>query len=591
MNSKILSIPSGSFLTNCRLIVLAMGIAIAVINPLLAAEIVPILPVVPQQESRPAVSSGEAGQWNTGRAGRENEPVAAFLDTLKGNDAAIQIVVGQGRMLTTRGPIATDEGDALIAVGDPTILDFDVLPNPRMLRLHGKRAGVTDLSITTSDNQVYNFEVHVGYDLVLLRAQLQQVFPAAQIRLGQIQEHIVVEGQARSTAQVDQILQTIEAYLASFDESLSYESERGPGEITDAPPRSTEESPENYDMFAHVEGDRSRTKAPPPKPQIINLLKVPGPQQVMLQVRIAELNRTALREVGADILAVDSSTGNIVGTQIGGAIITALGTGLTGAATGEIGNSSTAFGLFPSGDWQVLLSLLRSNSVLSILAEPNLVALNGHKASFLAGGQFPIPVPQGGAGVNSVTIEFKDFGVHLDFVPYIQDDGVIRLQVDSEVSTIDFSIGTTLVVGGDPVPGLNTRKTNTTVEIRQGQTLAIAGLLNVELDAQTERIPGLGDLPYIGPFFSNTSHERVEKELIVLVTPLLVAPMDSCEVGPLPGSEIKDPNDKEFYLLNRIEGRTGRHHRSTTSWDNPLGLVECLELQNRCTCGPVGFSE
>jgi pilus assembly protein CpaC len=311
----------------------------------------------------------------------------------------------------------------------------------------------------------------------------------------------------------------------------------------------------------------------------------------MLQVRIAELNRTALREVGADILAVDPSSGNIVGTQIGGAIITALGTGSTGTATGEIGNSSTAFGLFPSGDWQVLLNILRSNSVLSILAEPNLVALNGHKASFLAGGQFPIPVPQGGGGNNTVTIEFKDFGVHLDFVPYIQDDGIIRLQVDSEVSTIDFSIGTTLVVGGDPVPGLNTRKANTTVEIRQGQTLAIAGLLNVELDAQTERIPGLGDLPYIGPFFSNTSHERVEKELIVLVTPLLVAPMDSCEVGPLPGSEIKDPNDKEFYLLNRIEGRTGRHHRSTTSWDNPLGLVECLELQNRCTCGPVGFSE
>ncbi|MCH7753137.1 MAG: pilus assembly protein N-terminal domain-containing protein, partial [Planctomycetes bacterium] len=159
------------------------------------------------------MSSDEAGQWNTGRAGQENEPVAAFIDTLKGNDAAIQIVVGQGRMLTTRGPIATEAGDAMIAVGDPTILDFDVLPNPRMIRLLGKRAGVTDLSITTSDNQVYNFEVHVGYDLELLRAQLRQVFPDAQIRLGQIREHIVVEGQARSPAQVTQILQSIEAYL------------------------------------------------------------------------------------------------------------------------------------------------------------------------------------------------------------------------------------------------------------------------------------------------------------------------------------------------------------------------------------------
>jgi pilus assembly protein CpaC len=409
----------------------------------------------------------------------------------------------------------------------------------------------------------------------------------------------VVEGQARSPAQIAQILQSIEAYLASAQVPHSVGGPQSTTASSNAPPRQPANSPEGDNsreggVVVSEEGPRSGTSGSFAAPQIINLLRVPGVQQVMLQVRIAELNRTAMREVGADILAVDSSTGNIIGTQIGGAIITALGTaggGLTGTATGEIGNSSTAFGLFPSGDWQVLLNILRSNSVLSILAEPNLVALNGHKASFLAGGQFPIPVPQGGAGVNSVTIEFKDFGVHLDFVPYIQDDGIIRLHVDSEVSTIDFSIGTTLVVGGDPVPGLNTRKANTTVEIRQGQTLAIAGLLNVELDAQTERIPGLGDLPYIGPFFSNTSHERVEKELIVLVTPLLVAPMDSCEVGPLPGSEIKDPNDKEFYLLNRIEGRTGRHHRSTTSWDNPLGLVECLELQNRCTCGPVGFSE
>lgn len=596
MNSKILSIPSGGFLTNCVLVLLAMGIAIAGINPLLAAEILPVLPVVPQQESRPAVSSDEAGQWNTGRAGRENEPVASFIDTLKGNDVAIRIVVGQGRMLTTRGPIATEAGDAMIAVGDPTILDFDVLPNPRMLRLHGKRVGVTDLSITTSDNQVYNFEVHVGYDLALLRAQLKQVFPTAQIRLGQIREHVVVEGQARSPAQVDQILLSIEAYLSS----VQVPQKVGGPQSTTASSNAPAKPPEGDDRqegraVASEVGPRPNTSGAFAPPQIINLLRVPGPQQVMLQVRIAELNRTAFREIGADILAIDSSTGNIVGTQIGGNIIEAAGLGgLVGGSDdlgGVIGSATTAFGIFPSGDWQILLNILRHNSVVNILAEPNLVALNGHKASFLAGGSFPIPVPQGGAGVGAVTIEFKDFGVSLDFIPYIQDDGVIRLQVESEVSTIDFSTGTTLVPGGDPVPGLNKRRAYTTVEIRQGQTLAIAGLLNVTLDANTTRIPGLGDLPYLGPFFSNTTHKRVEKELIILVTPLLVAAMDSCEVGPLPGSEIKDPNDKEFYLLNRIEGRTGRHHRSTTSWDNPLGLVECLELQNRCTCGPVGFSE
>ena len=190
-----------------------------------------------------------------------------------------------------------------------------------------------------------------------------------------------------------------------------------------------------------------------------------------------------------------------------------------------------------------------------------------------------------------MTVEFKDFGVQLNFIPYVLDDETIRLHVAPEVSTIDFALGTTLVVGGDPVPGLNTRKSETTVELRQGQTLAIAGLLQVELDARTARIPGLGDLPYIGPLFSNTSHERVEKELIVLVTPYLVAPMEPKQVPPLPGTELRDPNDHEFYLLNRIEGRTGHHFRPTTRWDNVWGFVEHLHLEERYTCGPIGFSE
>jgi pilus assembly protein CpaC len=303
-----------------------------------------------------------------------------------------------------------------------------------------------------------------------------------------------------------------------------------------------------------------------------------------------------MREIGADILAVDPDTGNIFGTQIGGAAVEAMGEaglgGLLGIANGTTGPATTAFGIFPSGDFQILLRALRSNSVLNILAEPNLMAMSGHRASFLAGGQFPVPVPQSTGGVtNSVTVEFKDFGVRLDFIPYVQDDETIRLHVAPEVSSIDFAIGTTLVVGGDPVPGVNTRRSETTVELRQGQTLAIAGLLEVDLDAKTDRIPGVGDLPYLGPLFSNTSHKRVEKELIVLVTPFLVAPMNPGHVAPLPGEEIRDPNDKEFYFLNRIEGRTGREFRPTTTWDNPLGCVEKMKLEKRCTCGPVGFSE
>lgn len=126
--------------------------------------------------------------------------------------------------------------------------------------------------------------------------------------------------------------------------------------------------------------------------------------------------------------------------------------------------------------------------------------MSGQRASFLAGGQFPVPVPQGTGANSQVTIQFKDFGVSLNFTPYVLDEKTIRLQVSPEVSSIDSSLGTTLVAGGDPVPGLSTRRVDTTVELEQGSTLALAGLLQVELDARTERILGLGDLPYLGLF-------------------------------------------------------------------------------------------
>jgi pilus assembly protein CpaC len=129
------------------------------------------------------------------------------------------------------------------------------------------------------------------------------------------------------------------------------------------------------------------------------------------------------------------------------------------------------------------------------------------------------------------------------------------------------------------------------VEMREGQTLAIAGLLTVEIDGSTSRVPGLGDLPYIGPLFSNTSHEKKEKELLILVTPYLVRPMKPCEVPPLPGSELKDPNDLEFFLMNRIEGRTGRDFRSTMSWQDPWNFRRMMKLERSCVCGPMGFSQ
>ncbi len=529
------------------------------------------LPLVPQRAARP-----DDGGF---QPKRDEAGLPSFVETLKSSDAAIQVPLGQGRLLTTKFPISSEKGTRFIAIGDPSILDFEVLPNPRMIRLTGKRPGVTDLSITTADDQSYTFEVHVTYDLDMIRAQLRHAFPDTEIKLAQLHDYVVVEGEIRTSEQSAKIMELVQSCLVATQDTLNTSSQAAVGGLQStltASPTSNH-SMQTDSGHSTASSDTQRTPA-----RVINLLHLPGLNQVMLQVQIAELNRTALREIGADLLGVDPHTGTVVGTTLGSGTIAAMSTiglgGLTGVgSTAASGPNTTAFGIFPKSDFAIILKALRQNSLLSIMAEPNLVALSGHRASFLAGGQFPIPVPQGGGSLtNNVTIQFKDFGVQLDFVPFILDDDTIRLSVTPEVSSIDFSLGTTLVVGGSPVPGLNTRRTSTTVELQQGQTLAIAGLLDVEMQATTNRIPGLGDLPYIGPLFSNTTHQRVEKELLILVSPYIVKPMRPDQVACLPGANLLSPTDCEFYLKNQIEGR-----------QNP---VQLQHLERVYVHGPVGFS-
>jgi pilus assembly protein CpaC len=603
----------------------------------------PSPPPVPEKGPRPATGP---------------EAVSAFVEGLSSNDAAFEVLLGQGRILTTKDNLAVQgKPPALIAVGDPSVVDF-VVVSPRQIRLVGKRIGVTDLSITTPNDRVYSFEVRVTADLDVLRGQLHCLFPDASLHLAQVRDHVVVAGQARDTTQVNRILETIRAYLVSVratEVNTTAGQMAGPPRPPEAPVKPDRAPAPNPNGAPPVKpgarlpkGDieqaafQTMDKVPPrlggpgglgglggldaaaaasgwyvspefgrvaaaqatvPEPRIINLLHVPGSQQVLLKVRVAELNRTALREIGSDLLWVDHDSGSLVGTQIGGGSVMATGVikslgGLTVSrdpaktffATSP---TTTVFGIFEGANFEFLLRALRRNAVLKILAEPNLVALNGQQANFLAGGEFPVPIAQtntgGGAGT-SVTVLFKPFGVTLAFLPFILDGDVIRLTVDPEVSSIDFSVGTVIVPGGTPVPGLNVRRAHTTVELHQGQTLAIAGLLQVTLDGTTNRIPGLGDLPIMGPFFSNTSNTRTEKELVVLVTPYLIEPMNADQVPPTPGDEVKEANDLEFYLLSRLEGRTGKDFRSTTNYDDALHVLRCfMKLHNDHVKGPFGF--
>ncbi len=534
------------------------------------------------------------------------DEVKKFVESVGSNDSIIEVVNGQSRILVVKEDLQTAKKSATLYVGDPTIAEISFVPplDPQVLtprpaiRIVGKKFGVTDLVITTPENKIFKFEVRVVADLDLLNLQLRNLFPDASLKVTQLREHLIVEGQARSTAQIVRIMETVRGYVASLERTSDGSTGGRVGAV--APPGGTTVNVASGGNAAAGDGAQATSGTTGTFGQVINLLRVPTSQQVLLKVRIAELNRTAMRSIGSDFLAFNTSAGNVVGSSLGNSTVTAAGnlagSNFLASATGStLQGTTTAFGIFSKDNFEILIQALRRNQLLKILAEPNLVALNGQRANFLAGGQFFIPVAQSAgttAGTSAISAQPVDFGVRLEFLAHILDNDVIRLTVDPEVSEPDFTLATTFVAGGSPTPGLNKRSAHTTVELKQGQTLAIAGLMSLTLDGTTTRIPGLGDLPILGPFFSNTTGSRTEKELVVLVTPYLVEPMNADQVGPSPGDEVNEPTDLEFYLLNRIEGRTGHDYRTTIEYDDATRAVRCLlRLHDQHVRGPYGYCD
>ena len=499
--------------------------------------------------------------------------------------------------------ILSPEPQAAVAAGDESVLAVEVI-DARRVRLYGRRLGVTDLSVVTEDGTVIATEVAVVADLGLLRARVAAMLPEADVRFGQIRDHIVVEGEVADSRQAALVVQAVNAYLLSLGEGRADPPDPAEVVIREAGAVAGEAPP--LPPFAQL-SDRQEISPP----RVVNLLRVPGPQQVLLKVQVAELNRTALRELGVSFLVRTGGGG--FGSNVSGDL--PFGGGSTGGTTGTGGSAGSPtggggqtamtdplsvtnlltagtplFGVFGGADFNVFLSALRRNDLFRVLAEPNLVALQGQEASFLAGGEFPIPVPQATAGTGSViTVAYREFGVGLTFIPFLIDGDTVRLSVAPEVSSLDFAQGVTLQ--GFRVPALNKRRTSTVVQLRHGQTLAIGGLLQLEITGTTGRIPGLGDLPYLGAFFRNNSMRRTEKELVILVTPYLVRPMDPQQVPPRPGDLSHEPDDYEFYALGHLEAlyQDGRY-RSTAAWADALGVEAAMELHDLYLNAEHGFS-
>jgi pilus assembly protein CpaC len=220
-------------------------------------------------------------------------------------------------------------------------------------------------------------------------------------------------------------------------------------------------------------------------------------------------------------------------------------------------------GVIGQAAFDYYISALRQNNLLRVLAEPNLTAISGQEASFLAGGEFPIPVTQGGgggAGGTAVTVEYRSFGVKLKFVPVVLGDGKIRLKVAPEVSDLDFT--TAVRFNGFVIPGLTSRKLETVVEVTEGQTLALAGLLNNNVSATKDVTPLLGDLPVVGALFRSVRYQRKETELVVIVTPRLVEAVNPSQVPLLPGERWRHPTEAELFWSRDLGGTTGDTRRA-----------------------------
>jgi pilus assembly protein CpaC len=285
--------------------------------------------------------------------------------------------------------------------------------------------------------------------------------------------------------------------------------------------------------------------------KVINLLEVAGVHQVLLEVRVAEMSRTLLKRMGFNWAYISNSgtnfgislLNNLTGASIAGSSITQTFSSNINALFRFTGQGAT---------WTLFIDALKEEGLLKILAEPTLITLSGKTANFLAGGEFPIPVPQPSGVGTTITIDYKPFGVGLNFTPIVLSNKKISMQVMPEVSDLDFT--NAIQISGFVVPALTTRRVSTTVELADGQSFAIAGLLRDDAREIVTKFPILGDIPILGALFRSSSFQKNESELIVIVTPHLVKPLDMAK-QTLPTDQYIEPDDFEFYLLGALEGR------------------------------------
>ncbi|MGB2796526.1 MAG: type II and III secretion system protein family protein [Phycisphaerae bacterium] len=448
-------------------------------------------------------------------------------DLRPGNSrATLTVYVRQSKLIEPPWPVKR------VSVTDPEIADVQVL-TPRKVLVFGKAVGSTDLILWSEEEDSWQARIDVEVDLSRLKADLNRFFPGSTLELAQSQDVLVLTGVLGQAEQADRL----HSFLGALE--LKY----------------------------------------------VDMTSVAGVQQVQIQVRVAEVSRTAIRAMGVN--AFGTSRHFFGGSTIGSAAGGPLNPVSIGPAAGTIAGPNipftfntavnvspgvTLFAGFPRADLEVFLQALAENQYLRILAEPNLVALSGEEATFLAGGEYPIPIVQGGTGGStSISIEYREFGVRLMFRPTVLGDGRIRLHVAPEVSELS-ELGA-VVIQGFQIPSVTTRKAETTLELKSGQTFAMAGLLSQAASGRSSRTPLLGDIPILGALFRSVRYTKGETELLVLVTASLVEPLSAATAPPVPGITHVDPNDWELFIEGNLQGRgPAKVSPADAEWLKRMGL-------------------
>jgi pilus assembly protein CpaC len=379
---------------------------------------------------------------------------------------------------------------------DPEVIDVTAL-TPNRIRVQAVAAGVTTMMLFDENDATYEVEVFVTGDVRHLQAHLKQHFPKAAVEAVAVRDSVILKGFVTQPEQITQMMEVAQQFY----------------------------------------------------PQVLNQMTVGGAQQVQLKVRVLEVQRAKIRQFGFNFGYFDDGGyfASTPGTLAPLAGITPPG--LTFNAV-RLADSTIVGGIVRNNSvFQAFLEALKQEALLKILAEPELVTTNGRPANMLAGGEFPVLVPQ---SLGTTTIEWREFGVRLEAVPIILGNGRVRLELQPEVSEKDFT--SSVETNGFTVPALTTRRVNTQVEMNFGETFMLAGLLQLRRSAQTDKIPFLGELPWIGAAFRRVRYEEGETELVIMVTPELVGPMKDCEVPPGgPGLNTSTPTDRELYIDGFIE--------------------------------------